>query len=276
MEGALLLLVLLAARGACGEYCHPWADGGPQGERRGGFQCPERYDSPEASFCCGTCGLRYCCSAPEARLDQALCSNDYQEGAPEDPEEMGSTYPPAVPMYLPFLLVGSVFVTFIVVGSLVGICCCKCIKMDEEGLQSAAPPIQSRLLEADPPSDRTPSRHSSSSSSSVLRPSLDTRLPQNNVCPPGPENINMYMPAGAPHFSLMGCPQGAQFLHPPSTGQPYMQTPYLNYSMPGGEHAILMAPASFTDGRTMYGHAHANYTTGAMHGEQRMYPGVAL
>ncbi|KAJ1197265.1 hypothetical protein NDU88_001127 [Pleurodeles waltl] len=274
MEGALLLLLPLL-RVAAGEYCHPWADGGPQGHRRGGFQCPERYDAPEAAFCCGTCGLRYCCSAPEARLDQSLCSNDYPEGAAEDPEEMGSTYPPAVPMYLPFLLVGSVFVTFIIVGSLVGICCCKCIKADEEGLQSGPPPIQSRLLEADPPSDRTPSRHSSSSSSSVMRPSLDTRPPQNNVCPPGPENINMYMPAAA-QFSLVGCPQGTQFLHPQSTGQPYMPSPYLNYGMPGGEHAILMTPASFTDGRTIYGQGLSSYPTGAMHCEPRMYPGVAL
>lgn len=57
-----------------GEYCHGWADAFGVWHR--GFQCPERYDGEDARYCCGTCALRYCCTAAEARLDQSTCDND--------------------------------------------------------------------------------------------------------------------------------------------------------------------------------------------------------
>lgn len=78
----LFLLVGLTARGALasGEYCHGWQDGASWRE---GFQCPEHFDDGDATICCGTCALRYCCSRPEVRLDQGMCDNDRQHGGAE-------------------------------------------------------------------------------------------------------------------------------------------------------------------------------------------------
>lgn len=78
----LLLAALLAAGAlASGEYCHGWLDA--QGVWRLGFQCPERFDGGDATICCGSCALRYCCSSADARLDQGGCDNDRQQGAGE-------------------------------------------------------------------------------------------------------------------------------------------------------------------------------------------------
>lgn len=78
----LLLAALLAAGArASGEYCHGWLDA--QGAWHVGFQCPERFDGGDATICCGSCALRYCCSSAEARLDQGGCDNDRQQGAGE-------------------------------------------------------------------------------------------------------------------------------------------------------------------------------------------------
>lgn len=85
MARGLLCVLLLTLRGDLGraaEYCHGWAGGTQRWHR--GFQCPERYDGPEATLCCGTCSLRYCCSAPEARLDQSLCPGE-QQPSPRPP-----------------------------------------------------------------------------------------------------------------------------------------------------------------------------------------------
>lgn len=30
----------------------------------------------DATVCCGSCALRYCCAAADARLDQGICTND--------------------------------------------------------------------------------------------------------------------------------------------------------------------------------------------------------
>lgn len=59
---------------AQGEYCHGWLD--TNGNYHDGFQCPEDFDTTDATVCCGTCSLRYCCAAPDARLDQGSCTND--------------------------------------------------------------------------------------------------------------------------------------------------------------------------------------------------------
>lgn len=79
----LLLLALPGSPGQAGEYCHGWVGSLQRWHR--GFQCPERYDGPEATFCCGTCSLRFCCSSREARLDQGRCPGDYQQPSPRPP-----------------------------------------------------------------------------------------------------------------------------------------------------------------------------------------------
>uniref|UniRef100_A0A3Q3MZV5 Shisa family member 3 n=1 Tax=Mastacembelus armatus TaxID=205130 RepID=A0A3Q3MZV5_9TELE len=59
---------------AQGEYCHGWLDA--NGNYHEGFQCPEDFDTTDATVCCGSCSLRYCCAAADARLDQGSCTND--------------------------------------------------------------------------------------------------------------------------------------------------------------------------------------------------------
>lgn len=59
---------------AQGEYCHGWLD--TNGNYHDGFQCPEDFDTTDATVCCGSCALRYCCAAVDARLDQGSCTND--------------------------------------------------------------------------------------------------------------------------------------------------------------------------------------------------------
>lgn len=83
--GALLALCLLLGwlcRGPAGaqqpgEYCHGWVD--VQGNYHEGFQCPEDFDTLDATICCGSCALRYCCAAADARLEQGGCTNDRSE-----------------------------------------------------------------------------------------------------------------------------------------------------------------------------------------------------
>ncbi|XP_070612834.1 protein shisa-3 homolog [Erythrolamprus reginae] len=109
--------VFRAQRPLGGEYCHAWKDA--QGRSHGGFLCPERFDTPDATICCGSCALRYCCAASEARLEQGGCADD-----PEPRPPAGS----AQPTYVPFLIVGSIFVAFIFVGSFIAVYCCTCLR----------------------------------------------------------------------------------------------------------------------------------------------------
>lgn len=114
---------------ASGEYCHGWQT--VENGWRDGFQCPERFDQEDAIICCGKCELRYCCSSTEARLDQGSCDNDKQAQDPipgtKEDKDTG-----AVPIYVPFLIVGSVFVAFVLLGSVVAVCCCHCLRPKHE------------------------------------------------------------------------------------------------------------------------------------------------
>ncbi|XP_029463847.1 protein shisa-2 homolog [Rhinatrema bivittatum] len=127
-----------------GEYCHGWTDGHRLWHE--GFRCPERYDAPAATLCCGSCNLRYCCATGETRLDQGVCYNDNVMGLAT--EGQVSRKNAAVPMYLPFLLVTGVFVTFVVAGSLLGLCCC-CGGLGREGEAPPGGPVH--IPEPPPP-----------------------------------------------------------------------------------------------------------------------------
>ncbi|KAI1238270.1 Protein shisa-3, partial [Lamprotornis superbus] len=142
-----------------GEYCHGWVDG--QGGYHEGFQCPEGFDTAAATICCGSCALRYCCAAAEARLEQGGCTND------REPSEPGVT---AQPIYVPFLIVGSIFIAFIIVGSLVAVYCCTCLRPKQPS-QPIRFSLRSYQTETLPmilasTSFRTPSRQSSTATSS--------------------------------------------------------------------------------------------------------------
>ncbi|MBN3319775.1 SHSA1 protein, partial [Atractosteus spatula] len=253
---------------ATGEYCHGWVD--VYNVWHKGFQCPERFDGEEARFCCGTCILRYCCTAVEARLDQGACDNDnFFEFESDDP---ASKNPPQLPTYLPFLIVASVFVSFVIIGSFIAICCCQCLRPKAEDRQNGPLPIQSRLLESGPSSDaRTPSRYSNASSSSTSRCSTGGRAP--NICTVGTEaTMNMYM-STANGFPGIGS-QSQQYMPPTQTSSQFLQPPYLGYGMPP-EHAMLMNP-SYMENRTVYGHQQAHsFQQAPMHTEQ-LYSGVPI
>ncbi|XP_053553131.1 protein shisa-2 homolog [Bombina bombina] len=235
---SFFLSLLAAARGS-GEYCHGWLDA--QSVWRDGFQCPERFDGDDATICCGTCALRYCCSSAEARLDQGVCNNDRQQGEPEhgrpDKDSQDSA---AVPIYVPFLIVGSVFVAFIIVGSLVAICCCHCLRPKQEPQQSRAPG-SNRLMETIPmissasTSRGSSSRQSSTAASSSSSANSGARAPptrsQTNCCLPEGAMNNVYvnMPA---NFSMMNCQQAAQLVS--HQGQ-YLHPQFVGYAVP---HAV--------------------------------------
>ncbi|KAM6953428.1 protein shisa-3 homolog [Aplochiton taeniatus] len=147
---------------AQGEYCHGWLDG--NGNYHEGFQCPEDFDTMDATVCCGSCSLRYCCAAVDARLDQGSCTND---------RELDNTEFAAQPIYVPFLMVGSIFVAFVVVGSLVAVYCCTCLRPKQPTQQPIRFSLRScqgetipMILTTAPPSLRTPSRQSSTATTS--------------------------------------------------------------------------------------------------------------
>nr|XP_034967936.1 protein shisa-3 homolog [Zootoca vivipara] len=154
----------LASAGAAlggGEYCHGWVDA--RGAYSAGFACPERFDAPDAAICCGSCALRYCCADAGARLEQGGCTNDPLQA--EQPT--GS----AQPVYVPFLIVGSIFLAFVFVGSFVAVYCCTCLRPKQTSPQPIRFSLRSYQMETLPmiltsTSLRTPSRQSSTAASS--------------------------------------------------------------------------------------------------------------
>ncbi|XP_063341821.1 protein shisa-3 homolog [Pelmatolapia mariae] len=147
---------------AQGEYCHGWLDS--NGNYHEGFQCPEDFDTMDATVCCGSCALRYCCAAVDARLDQGICTND---------REVDNTEFAAQPIYVPFLMVGSIFIAFIIVGSLVAVYCCTCLRPKQPTQQPIRFSLRScqgetipMILTTAPPSLRAPSRQSSTATTS--------------------------------------------------------------------------------------------------------------
>ncbi|NXK41221.1 SHSA1 protein, partial [Piprites chloris] len=239
-----LLLALGCAPGRAGEYCHGWLGGAQRWHR--GFQCPERSDGPLATLCCGSCNLRYCCSAPESRLDQGRC--------PGEPLPSPKT-PVPVPVYLPFLLVGSVFVVFVVGGTCVGICCCKCFKSRPEGHQSGLAPGRTWLLEPDVPSGLP---------SSAPRGSLGS-APQSSACTALP-----------PSLPVLGLPQNPRF-SPPRTSALLSHPSRALHGIPRDhpsvvDHPSVLAPAPFLK-RTI-SVCDTEAALGVAQGEPGMFPAV--
>uniref|UniRef100_A0A096LYK1 Shisa family member 3 n=1 Tax=Poecilia formosa TaxID=48698 RepID=A0A096LYK1_POEFO len=176
---------------AQGEYCHGWLDS--NGNYHEGFQCPEDFDTTDATVCCGSCALRYCCAAADARLDQGVCTND---------REVDNTEFAPQPIYVPFLMVGSIFIAFVIVGSLVAVYCCTCLRPKQPTQQPIRFSLRScqgetipMILTTAPPSLRAPSRQSSTATtssssagggSSTRRFSLGASTPQTLLPPPPP------------------------------------------------------------------------------------------
>uniref|UniRef100_A0A4W4EQI2 Shisa N-terminal domain-containing protein n=1 Tax=Electrophorus electricus TaxID=8005 RepID=A0A4W4EQI2_ELEEL len=229
------ILILAAAPLACavsGEYCHAWVDS--IDTRHRGFHCPERYDGEDARYCCGTCALRYCCPSAEARLDQSACD------AERDRAEKTRKIRVSVPTYLPFVIVASVFLSFVLLGSMVSICCCRCVQSSPTERQGGPTPTQTSLLESDGPSPKS-STHSSTS----------TVAPAGSHPPrPGPSELSAYGPT-VTAFPGLPAQAFAPTLH---QGAAQFYQPCLRYPLPP-EHTMLMGPA-FLDGCVAFGQTH--------------------
>ncbi|XP_009643197.1 protein shisa-2 homolog [Egretta garzetta] len=184
-----------------------------------------------------------------------------------------------VPIYVPFLIVGSVFVAFIILGSLVAACCCRCLRPKQEPQQSRAPG-GTRLMETIPmiPSASTSrgssSRQSSTAASSSSSANSGARAPptrsQTNCCLPEGTMNNVYvnMPT---NFSVLNCQQATQIV--PHQGQ-YLHPQYVGYAVQHDSMPLTPVPP-FLDGlqsgyrqiQTPYPHANS---------EQKMYPAVTV
>nr|XP_020455706.1 protein shisa-2 homolog [Monopterus albus] len=232
-----LLLVIIDVK-ASGEYCHGFHDS--QGVWKEGFQCPEKIDGDDAIICCGKCELRYCCASTDARLDQGSCDNDRQAQEPgtESKENKDSG---AVPIYVPFLIVGSVFIAFILVGSAIAVCCCRCLRPKQElssGGATGGGASGGRLLETIPmiasTSRGSSSRQSSTatSSSSSAPPAAPRPAPpaiiraQASCCLTPDASVFVNMPT---NFSVLNCQQATQIM--PHQGQ-FLHPQYIGYAHP--------------------------------------------
>ncbi|XP_022599932.1 protein shisa-2 homolog [Seriola dumerili] len=242
-----MLLVIIDVK-ASGEYCHGWQDS--QGAWKEGFQCPEKIDGEDAIICCGKCELRYCCSSTDARLDQGSCDNDRQAQEPgtETKENKDSG---AVPIYVPFLIVGSVFVAFILVGSVVAVCCCRCLRPKQElssGGATGGAASGGRLLETIPMMANT-SRGSSSRQSSTATSSSSSAPPaaprpappqlmraQASCCLPPDASVFVNMPT---NFSVLNCQQATQIM--PHQGQ-FLHPQYIGYAHPVSPTPAFLDP----------------------------------
>ncbi|XP_070708697.1 protein shisa-2 [Pempheris klunzingeri] len=244
-----LLLVIIDVK-ASGEFCHGWHDS--QGAWKEGFQCPEKIDAEDAIICCGKCELRYCCSSTDARLDQGSCDNDRQAQEPgaESKENKDSG---AVPIYVPFLIVGSVFVAFILVGSVIAVCCCRCLRPKQElstGGASGGGAGGGRLLETIPMmASAGTSRGSSSRQSSTATSSSSSAPPaaprpgppplmraQASCCLPPDASVFVNMPT---NFSVLNCQQATQIM--PHQGQ-FLHPQYIGYAHPVSPTPTFMDP----------------------------------
>ncbi|XP_076843657.1 shisa family member 2a [Brachyhypopomus gauderio] len=230
-------------RAVTGEYCHAWLDS--IDTRHRGFHCPERYDAEGARYCCGTCALRYCCASADTRLDQSTCDTELQ-----DSDKTQKTKP-SIPTYLPFVIVVSAFLSFTLLGAMVSIFCCQCVKPITTQRSSGPSPTQTSLLESGGPSPKS-SAHSCSSTGASTGPR-----------PPRP-CLSEQSAYGAPAGPFPG--QQAQAFAPTlhQGAGPFYQ-PYLSYPLPP-EHTMLMGTA-FLDGRVALGQLAQPFPQTPMHTE---------
>ncbi|XP_055791312.1 protein shisa-3-like isoform X1 [Salvelinus fontinalis] len=224
---SLIFQVGMTQQRTNGEYCHSWKDA--QSNWRGGFHCPERHDQREAAICCGKCELRYCCALKGARLDQGNCNNHeqvLQPGTSDDEKDAKS----AVPVYVPFVIVGSVFLAFIFLGSMVamGVCLSRKQEIYQSPDDAAGPQGGSgeQQQEAVP---MTVSTGTSCGSTSSLYPPNASQ-----ACPTGPTRVHQTL-------KRQETPTSPQ----PSMVQPFTMHPSMVFSSlvhPSMLHHSIMHP----------------------------------
>ncbi|XP_056413213.1 protein shisa-3 homolog isoform X2 [Hyla sarda] len=102
-------------------------------------------------------------------------------------EDLAGTNP-GEPVYVPFLVVGSIFIAFIIVGSLVAVYCCTCLRPKQTSQQPMRFTLRSYPPESLPmiltsSSLRTPSRQSSTATSSTSTGGSVRRLSSSRADP---------------------------------------------------------------------------------------------
>lgn len=150
-----------------------------------------------------------------------------------------------MPIYVPFLIVGSVFVAFVLLGSVVAVCCCRCLRPKQEPTSGGG-----RLLESIPmmTSRGSSSRQSSTatSSSSSAPPSATRPIPgpapapilraQASCCLPPDASVYVNMPT---NFSVLNCQQATQIM--PHQGQ-FLHPQYIGYAHPVSPTPAFLDP----------------------------------
>ncbi|KAL7395164.1 hypothetical protein ABVT39_011218 [Epinephelus coioides] len=246
---------------AQGEYCHGWLDA--NGNYHDGFQCPEDFDTMDATVCCGSCALRYCCAAADARLDQGSCTND---------REVDNTEYAAQPVYVPFLMVGSIFVAFVVVGSLVAVYCCTCLRPKQPTQQPIRFSLRScqgetipMILTSAPPSLRAPSRQSSTATTSSSSAGGGSSMRRFSLGGQGQQQQQQ-------HGCLVSATVSSSASTPTQTPQtlpPPPPPPYTSPSMSGGMQHPL--PSTHTQ-LQLHQPSHPSQTTGFLLPQQYFFP----
>lgn len=162
----------------------------------------------------------------------------------------------AVPIYVPFLIVGSVFVAFVLVGSVVAVCCCRCLRPKQEpssGGGSGGGSSSARVLETIPMMASTgTSRGSSSRQSSTATSSSSSAPPaaprpapapapllraQASCCLPPDASVYVNMPT---NFSVLNCQQATQILS--HQGQ-FLHPQYIGFAHPVSPGPAFLDPS---------------------------------
>ncbi|KAM3835896.1 protein shisa-2-like [Diretmus argenteus] len=191
----------------------------------------------------------------------------------------------SLPIYVPFLIVGSVFVAFILVGSVVAVCCCHCLRPKQElssGSGTGSGGGGGRLLETIPmmasvgTSRGSSSRQSSTatSSSSSAPPTANRPPPpalmraQASCCLPPDASVFVNMPT---NFSVLNCQQATQIM--PHQGQ-FLHPQYIGYA-----HPVSPTPTFLDPTQGGYRPLQSPYpppTSGASVTSEQKYPPVTV
>ncbi|KFV80482.1 Protein shisa-3, partial [Struthio camelus australis] len=132
------------------------------------------------------------------------------------------------PIYVPFLIVGSIFIAFIIVGSLVAVYCCTCLRPKQPS-QPIRFSLRSYQTETLPmilasTSFRTPSRQSSTATSSSSAGGSVRRFSFARAEPGG-------LVASSPPPYTSGCFQAAHSVHLPQPPGFLVSPPYFGYPL---------------------------------------------
>lgn len=132
------------------------------------------------------------------------------------------------PVYVPFLIVGAIFVAFILVGSLVAVYCCTCLRPKQAWQQQQQPPtrlsLRSYQMETLPMILKTPSGQSGRATGSSSMGDSTCRFSF-----AGPESGSATTSLPPPYVT--GCLQTGRSRHLSQPSGLWVPAPYLTYPL---------------------------------------------